>query len=64
MTRKYCSSCRQDTIQNPMKRKKDEEQRYRCTYCGFPISTNVLAKREYQEDLRQKQVRKASKGLL
>jgi DNA-directed RNA polymerase subunit RPC12/RpoP len=57
MIKKHCSSCNRNTWHNPLAKKKDEEQKYRCTFCGAPVSTN-MAKRDYQEALRKKQALK------
>lgn len=48
MVHKYCVSCQREAWHNP---KKDG---VRCTFCGFPITTNP-AKREHQEEIRKRQ---------
>jgi hypothetical protein len=54
MEKEYCTSCSQTTWHNPSGKK---EGRPRCTYCGSPITSNP-GKREYQEMMRTKQVKK------
>lgn len=51
MFKKFCPSCGDITWHNEMKSLGSG----RCTYCGYPISSNVPTKREYQEALRKKQ---------
>jgi ribosomal protein L37E len=48
MEKKHCASCQRVAWHNP---KKDG---LRCTFCGFPITSNP-AKREWQEELRKRQ---------
>jgi ribosomal protein L37E len=52
MIKKLCHQCGEVAFHN------DKKEGHRCTYCGFPVSTNP-AKHEYQRELMNRQASKA-----
>lgn len=58
MEKRLCVSCHKHTWHNPGKRE-GTQVRWRCTYCGYPVTTTQEQKSSYQRDLMKKQVNKA-----
>lgn len=60
MMRKRCNTCGVECWHNFMKKKKDEEQRVRCTFCGDPPQGNSIGDKNAQQKLvRDRQVARA-----
>lgn len=57
---KICTSCGKNAQHNELKKVPNEEQRYRCTYCGYPVTTNP-GRREFGELIRKRQAIKAGR---
>lgn len=54
---RLCASCKKRTVHNGGK-KEGTERRWRCTYCGHPITTTNDGKKSHQEALKKRQVDK------
>lgn len=57
MEKRFCSSCKQITWHNAGK-VEGASVRYRCTYCGHPVTTNQEGKRIAQQGIQKAQVDK------
>ncbi len=60
MIKKFCSNCDQETWHNQSGKKDGPD---RCTFCGYPVKTNVDGKRAYQTDLMKRQIARRALGL-
>ena len=64
MIKKLCTFCGLTCWHNPRKKKAQEEQEYRGTYCGHPPGGGpTTARREYGELIRKGQAAKVGRWI-